>query len=175
MYCARPWGRARAVRSWVNRLLGAMPQKAECLLPYGAGGEHGVGVGDRAGSGGRWCDGSGGAGRRPKGIRTRVPVCRSIHQKAATQAGLRGRRLLISIVDKEAVSEARAQTKKGPEFAGPLLSLGCHLLQQRHQQQRDDVDDLDQCLRRPLTPIPSTALRERGGGAERVSLRCQRW
>src|SRR3546814_1570132 len=65
-----------------------------------------------------------------------LPACRSIHQKAATLAGLRGRRLLISIVDKEAVSEARAQTKKGPAFAGPLLSLGCHLLQQRHQQQQ---------------------------------------
>src|SRR3546814_3805203 len=49
---------------------------------------------------------------------------------------------------KEAVSEARAQTKKGPAFAGPLLSLGCHLLQQRHQQQRDDVDDLDQGIDR---------------------------
>src|SRR3546814_7099378 len=112
---------------------------------------------------------------RPKGIRTRVPACRSIHQKAATQAGLRGRRLLISIVDKEAVSEARAQTKKGTAFAGPLLSLGCHLLQQRHQQQRDDVDDLDQRLRRPLTPFPSPALRERGEGAVRESLRLQQW
>src|SRR3546814_9753171 len=100
-----------------------MPDKPEGSGTYGAGGEHGGGVGDRAGSGGRWCDGSGGAGRRPKGIRTRVPVCRSIHQEAATQAGLRGRRLLISIADKEAVSEARAQTKKGPAFAGPLLSL----------------------------------------------------
>src|SRR3546814_7627025 len=93
-----------------------MPDKPEGSGTYGAGGEHGGGVGDRAGSGGRWCDGSGGAGRRPKGIRTRVPVCRSIHQEAATQAGLRGRRLLISIADKEAVSEARAQTKKGPAF-----------------------------------------------------------
>src|SRR3546814_10740441 len=130
--------------------------------------------GGRAGSGGRWWDGSEGAGRRPKGIRTRVPACRSIHQKAATQAGLRGRRLLISIVDKEAVSEARAQTKKGPAFAGPLLSLGCHLLQQRHQQQRDDVDDLDQRLRRPLTPFPSPALRARGEGAVRESLQIGR-
>src|SRR3546814_9617707 len=109
-----------------------------CRGVEGGGGEHGGGGCDRAGSGGRGCDGSGGAGRRPKGIRTRVPVCRSIHQEAATQAGLRGRRLLISIADKEAVSEARAQTKKGPAFAGPLLSLGCHLLQQRHQQQRSE-------------------------------------
>src|SRR3546814_4015576 len=119
-----------------------------CRGVEGGGGEHGGGGCDRAGSGGRGCDGSGGAGRRPKGIRTRVPVCRSIHQEAATQAGLRGRRLLISIADKEAVSEARAQTKKGPAFAWPLLSLGCHLLQQRHQQQRDEVDDFDRGIDR---------------------------
>src|SRR3546814_10962098 len=94
-----------------------MQNKTGCRGTYGAGGEHGVG-GDRAGSGGRWRDGSGGAGRRPKRIRTRVPACRSIHQKAATQAGLRGRRLLIPVADKKAVSEARAQTHKGPAFAG---------------------------------------------------------
>src|SRR3546814_14342460 len=81
-------------------------------VPYTALFRAGGGGGDRAGSGGRWCDGSEVAGRRPKGIRTRVPACRSIHQKAATQAGLRGRRLLISIVDKEAVSEARARSEE---------------------------------------------------------------
>jgi hypothetical protein len=78
-------------------------------------------------------------------------------------------------VQRKAASEqAKAKVKKSPARGGASIQCRKPLrLQQRHEQQRDDVDDLDRRLRRSLTPFPSPALRERGEGAVREPLRLQ--